>query len=159
MSLVLIGDGSLLLLIRGDTSRAGNSQAYLGDSRIWIVSPSLQIRVWNLADNRWSLSFLVKLEFCVSNYDCINCFCIDWCQQVFFAQMTSYDIITSDIICILMLPIIPSQSILNVWRLVGLTALITVTLCMTRKEMKVLKNWRGVWNKALSDFWCNLKFS
>ena len=20
-------------------------------------------------------------------------------------------------------------------------------------------NWRGVWNKALSDFWCNVKFS
>ena len=22
-----------------------------------------------------------------------------------------------------------------------------------------LLNWRGVWNKALSDFWCNAKFS
>ena len=22
-----------------------------------------------------------------------------------------------------------------------------------------LHNWRGVWNKALSDFWCNVKFS
>ena len=22
-----------------------------------------------------------------------------------------------------------------------------------------LINWRGVWNKALSDFWCNVKFS
>ena len=22
-----------------------------------------------------------------------------------------------------------------------------------------LCNWRGVWNKALSDFWCNVKFS
>ena len=20
-------------------------------------------------------------------------------------------------------------------------------------------NWRGAWNKALSDFWCNVKFS
>ena len=23
----------------------------------------------------------------------------------------------------------------------------------------VVNNWRGVWNKALSDFWCNAKFS
>ena len=22
-----------------------------------------------------------------------------------------------------------------------------------------INNWRGVWNKALSDFWCNVKFS
>jgi len=48
--------------------------------------------------------------------------------------MTLYDNITSDIICILMLPIIPSQSILNVCSLVGLTALITVTLCMHDKQ-------------------------
>lgn len=45
MSFVLIGDVGLLLLISGDNSRADNSQAYLGDSRIRIVSPSLQIRV------------------------------------------------------------------------------------------------------------------
>lgn len=43
MSFVLIGDLRLLLLISGDNSRAGNSQANLGDSRLWIVSPSLQI--------------------------------------------------------------------------------------------------------------------
>ena len=48
--------------------------------------------------------------------------------------MTPYGIITSDIICILMLPIIPSQSILIVWSLVGFTALITVTLWMHDKQ-------------------------
>ena len=31
----------------------------VGDSRFWTVSPSLQIRVWNLPDNHWSLLFLV----------------------------------------------------------------------------------------------------
>ena len=45
MSFVLIGDVRLLLLISGDNNRDGNSQANLGDSRLWIVSPSLQIRV------------------------------------------------------------------------------------------------------------------
>ena len=28
-------------------------------SRFWTISRGLQIRVWNLPDNRWSLSFLV----------------------------------------------------------------------------------------------------
>ena len=26
-------------------------------------------------------------------------------------------------------------------------------------SIRVLTIWRGVWNKALSDFWCNVKFS
>ena len=30
-----------------------------GDSRFWTISPRLQIRVWNLPDNRRSLPFLV----------------------------------------------------------------------------------------------------
>ena len=29
----------------------------------------------------------------------------------------------------------------------------------TMKKKKWFCNWRGVWNKALSDFWCNVKFS
>jgi len=28
-----------------------------------------------------------------------------------------------------------------------------------RLQSRVVNNWRGVWNKALSDFWCNAKFS
>ena len=39
MSFVFIGDVPLLLLISGDNSRAGNSQANPDDSRVWIVSP------------------------------------------------------------------------------------------------------------------------
>ena len=27
------------------------------------------------------------------------------------------------------------------------------------EEAEKYYNWRGVWNKALSDFWCNAKFS
>ena len=27
------------------------------------------------------------------------------------------------------------------------------------KRSWLLNNWRGVWNKALSYFWCNVKFS
>ena len=27
------------------------------------------------------------------------------------------------------------------------------------EEAEKYYNWRGVWNKALSDFWCNVKFS
>ena len=32
------------------------------------------------------------------------------------------------------------------------------TMCCTLFSMDSY-NWRGVWNKALSDFWCNVKFS
>ena len=28
-----------------------------------------------------------------------------------------------------------------------------------REKRGTFNNWRGVWNKALSDFWCNVKFS
>ena len=26
-------------------------------------------------------------------------------------------------------------------------------------DFQIFDNWRGVWNKALSDFWCNVKLS
>ena len=39
-----------------------------GDSRFWTVSPALQIRVWNLPDNRQSLPFLVDLTLWQWNF-------------------------------------------------------------------------------------------
>ena len=39
-----------------------------GDSRFWTVSPSLQIRVWNLPDNHQSLPFLVDLTLWQWNF-------------------------------------------------------------------------------------------
>ena len=38
---------------------------------------------------------------------------------------------------------------------------ITVGLLMNANDVIDNNNkyWRGVWNKALSDFWCNVKFS
>ena len=39
-----------------------------GDSRFWIISPGLQIRVWNLPDNRRSLPFLVDATFAKWNF-------------------------------------------------------------------------------------------
>ena len=30
---------------------------------------------------------------------------------------------------------------------------------INNKRLGLISNWRGVWNKALSDFWCNVKFS
>ena len=36
----------------------------------------------------------------------------------------------------------------------------TIIFEVTSAKHAVLRNnWRGVWNKALSDFWCNVKFS
>ena len=31
--------------------------------------------------------------------------------------------------------------------------------CIQTRLNGQYNNWRGVWNKALSDFWCNVKFS
>ena len=31
--------------------------------------------------------------------------------------------------------------------------------CKIISLIQLVYNWRGVWNKALSDFWCNVKFS
>ena len=39
-----------------------------GDSRFWTVSPGLQIRVWNLADDRRSLPFFVDSTFWQLNF-------------------------------------------------------------------------------------------
>ena len=47
-----------------------------GDSRFWTVSPCLQIRVWNLLDNCWSLQFLVYATLCRWNFQVI--FCVVW---------------------------------------------------------------------------------
>ena len=46
-----------------------------GDSRFWTVSPGLQIRVWNLPDNRRSLPFLVDSTFWLWNF---KIFCVVW---------------------------------------------------------------------------------
>ena len=51
---------SFLFLHQEGVTKAGLSTLpdNLGDSTFWSVSPGLQIRVWNLPDNRWSLPFL-----------------------------------------------------------------------------------------------------
>ena len=43
------------------------------DSRFWTGSPGLQIRVWNLLDNRRSLPFLVESTFWKYNFKYILC--------------------------------------------------------------------------------------
>ena len=48
-----------------------------GDSRFWTVSPGLQIRVWNLPDNRQSLQFfissLTRLFNHIKNFSYFHC--------------------------------------------------------------------------------------
>ena len=46
-----------------------------GDSRFWTISPGLQIRVWNLPDNRRSLPFLVRFDFRKMKF---QIFCLIW---------------------------------------------------------------------------------
>ena len=46
-----------------------------GDSRFWTISPSLQIRVWNLPDNRRSLPFLARFDFHKMKF---QIFCLIW---------------------------------------------------------------------------------
>ena len=50
-----------------------------GDSRFWIISPGLQIRVWNLADNRRSLPFLVDATLAKWNFKYFAFFELFYC--------------------------------------------------------------------------------
>ena len=46
-----------------------------GDSRVWTVSPGLQIRVWNLPDINRHLPFSCRLDFPTINFEifCVVC--------------------------------------------------------------------------------------
>ena len=46
-----------------------------GDSRFWTISPGLQIRVWNLLDNRRKFSFFCGLDFLTMKF---QIFCVVW---------------------------------------------------------------------------------
>ena len=70
-----------------------------------VLSPSLQVRKWNLPNNHWSMPFLLRWQ---SESTSI------------FTQMTSCDV-TYDVIYHYL-------SILNIWRHGGLTALVSINL-------------------------------
>ena len=63
-----------------------------GDSRFWTVSPGLQIRVWNLPDNRRSLQFLVESTFWKWNFK-TALFELLYCSQRTFPHQLRYAIV------------------------------------------------------------------
>ena len=46
-----------------------------GDSRFWTVSPGLQIKVWNLLDNRRTFAISCRLDFPTMKF---QIFCVVW---------------------------------------------------------------------------------
>ena len=59
----------------------------LGDSRFWTVSPGLQIRVWNLPDNRQNLPFLVdSIKFLTMKF---HIFCLIWSILLLTSNVSS----------------------------------------------------------------------
>ena len=59
----------------------------LGDSRFWTISPGLQIRVWNLLDNRQSLPFL--RQTCLSDNKIST---IVWIDELFSCYLASKNV-------------------------------------------------------------------
>ena len=118
-----------------------------GDSRFWTVFPSLQIRVWNLPDIHRSLPLSCRLDFPSINFfkSCLSHFTVNIERFLINFGMVYYAIAMYAIIwnianswrsaqrvflhkwrhipCDMTSSIIPSQSILNIWRRGGLTAL------------------------------------
>ena len=56
------------------------------DSRFWTVSPALQIRVWNLLDNRRSLPFPVDSTFWQWNFKYFALVELFYCTSKVFSQ-------------------------------------------------------------------------
>ena len=120
-----------------------------GDSRFWTISPGLHIRVWNLPDRCQSLPFLVDSTFWQWNFECFALFELFYGSHRMFLHKLRYAIVieaimwlvgqmlqfqqhhlfcafflqmTSCAMCIMTSFIIPSPSVLNIWRCGRLTA-------------------------------------
>ena len=122
-------------------------------SRFWTISRGLQIRVWNLPDNCWSLSFLVdstmKFQILYVFFELFYCWHWTFPHKLRYAIViwaiiwlvgskpirSNATIPTTSflhvfffhkwhhVLCIMTSSITPFPSIFNIWRHVGLTAL------------------------------------
>ena len=71
-----------------------------GDSRFWPISPGLQIRIWNLPDNRQSLPFLVVSTFWQWNFKYFALFELFLLLILNVSSQTPVTIPTTSFLCI-----------------------------------------------------------